>query len=92
MEIKPGVHKLEATLPDLPGKVHGIKQIGEVWAVQCDDCHAVHADTVPVIACGRVTFNTRLAHTEERYLRLCADCWRVRGWTNSVSRGWQAAA
>lgn len=89
MSITAGVHNYTEALPDLPDTVHGIKQVGDVWAVQCDDCLTVHASATPIIACSSVRFNSKLAATPERYTRLCAVCWQVRGWSDSPSRGWQ---
>ena len=73
-------------LPDLPGKVHGVKRM-DPFTVQCDDCLEVWtAENEPmIITARRAVFNAR-AHVDN--LRLCMDCWRARGWIDDYF-GWK---
>ena len=73
-------------LPDLPGKVHGVKCM-DPFTVQCDDCLEVWtAENEPmIITARRAVFNAR-AHVDN--LRLCMDCWRARGWNDDYF-GWK---
>ena len=75
-------------LPDLPGKVHGIKSM-DPFTVQCDDCLDVWtAENEPMIVTARrVVFNERAG----KGLRLCMDCWRARGWIDDYF-GWKEIA
>lgn len=72
-------------MPDLPGLVHGIKSL-DPWTVQCDDCLAVFSGSIPIRVVQKAIFNARAGLPG---LRLCADCWRVRGWVDDNTRGWQ---
>ena len=76
-------------LPDLPGKVHGVKCMYP-FTVQCDDCLEVWtAENEPmIITARRAVFNAR-AHVDN--LRLCMDCWRARGWDDDYF-GWKESA
>ena len=76
-------------LPDIAGKVHGIKSMDPL-TVQCDDCLEVWtAEDEPMITTAhRVIFNERV---HDPGLRLCMDCWRDRGWDNDIS-GWKEIA
>ena len=76
-------------LPDLPGKVHGVKCM-DPFTVQCDACLEVWtAENEPmIITARRVVFNAR-AHVDN--LRLCMDCWRARGWDDDYF-GWKESA
>ena len=75
-------------LPDLPGKVHGVKCM-DPFTVQCDDCLEVWtAENEPMIVTAhRVVFNERAG----KGLRLCMDCWRARGWIDDYF-GWKEIA
>ena len=75
-------------LPDLPGKVHGIKSISPC-VVQCDGCAlVVEGDHLgfTVLTCG-IIFNTRLPDDGRR---MCANCWKGAGWVEEYG-GWVRA-
>ena len=75
-------------LPDLPGKVHGVKCM-DPFTVQCDDCLEVWAagNEPMIVTARRVVFNERAG----KGLRLCMDCWRARGWIDDYF-GWKEIA
>lgn len=70
-------------LPTIPGRVHGIVAVDPL-AVQCDDCLRVWSEKLPILTVQKAIFNKR-----EPGLRLCADCWKKRGWVNTDANGWQ---
>ncbi|MFF7681510.1 hypothetical protein ACFZA2_02025 [Microbacterium sp. NPDC007973] len=70
-------------LPDIPGKVHGIKSTNP-WSVQCDDCLKVFSGEWLLAVAKSATFNSR---AEIDGLRLCEACWRERGWQDTYE-GW----
>lgn len=70
-------------LPDLDGKVHGIKSL-DPWTVQCDDCLSCWSGDLPIIVAHSAVFNRR---SGLQGLRLCGDCWNARGWFDGYS-GW----
>lgn len=69
-------------LPDLPGKVHGIKQRGPEWMVQCDDCLTCWAGSTLVFVAKAATFIAAVPG-----VRLCKSCWNLRGWFENY-HGW----
>lgn len=63
-------------LPDLPGKVTGIKSTNP-WVVQCPKCGNCFAGDAPAITLLRlVPFSTRAPEMG----RMCLGCWADRGW------------
>lgn len=74
-------------LPDLDGYVHGIKSLGPNWSVQCDDCLNVTSGDWLLMVAKSATFNPRT----DDHLRLCDNCWKVRGWVDDSVFGWVQA-
>lgn len=74
-----------APLPDLEGKVHGIKSLDPL-TVQCDDCLEVFTDPVMILALQKATFSPVLPD-----VRLCDGCWIARGFTKKHGGSWRPA-
>lgn len=70
-------------LPDLPDTVHGIKA-RDPWVVQCDDCLTCFEDRVLLFAAQQVLFSSFLPG-----VRLCADCWKARGFVRKDGMSWR---
>lgn len=70
---------LRTPLPDLPSKVHGIKSL-DPPTVQCDGCLLTYSRPSLGLAVltGGIIFNHR--HPGRR---LCADCRKTEGWTQT---------
>lgn len=71
-------------LPDLPGTVHGIK-CRDPWTVQCDDCLTCFSGEHLILVAKQAVFSQALPGP-----RLCAGCWRARGFVRTGS-GWRPA-
>lgn len=76
------------TMPDLPGIVHGIKSLSPC-VIQCDGCGKTDTgDKIALTAIlSDISFNPRVLDSDRR--RMCAACWKIAGWVDDVSRGWQ---
>ena len=76
-------------LPDIAGKIHGIKSMDPL-TVQCDDCLGVWTaeNEAMIITARRCTFNAKASLPG---VRLCDDCWGKRGWINDYF-GWKEIA
>lgn len=70
---------LRAPLPDLPGKVHGIKSL-DPPTIQCDGCLVTATGskfTHLVQFCGILFHKSQTLHPNRR---LCAECRTREGW------------